>query len=87
MTTRKSQNREVRQASAKERQEYWGSKTLEEQLKALDSRLGASVGAVKQRARLASLIEERNAPKHEKVKVKQPQVRRRHKSKKDKNNG
>jgi hypothetical protein len=47
---------ERRQDEAKARNETWAKMTPAEQLQALDGRLGKSVGAVKQRARLQAAI-------------------------------
>jgi len=43
-----------------ERQEAWSKLSHQQQLVRLDARLGAGVGAVKQRARIAAAIEAKN---------------------------
>ena len=48
---------------AKERQEYYNNLSIEEKVAKLDTKLGAGAGAVRQRARLAAQLEERNKPK------------------------
>ena len=61
MPTRKGQRYrvEARQERAQERQEYWASLSPEDQLSALDERLGPGMGANRQRARLRKAIEKR----------------------------
>jgi hypothetical protein len=46
----------LRQEEAIERQQAWGKLNAAEKLAVLDARLGAGVGAKKQRARLATQI-------------------------------
>jgi hypothetical protein len=46
-----------RKAKAVARTEFWQRLSPQQQLAALDRRLGEGVGAVKQRARLAALIQ------------------------------
>lgn len=54
---------EARQRDAKLRQEYWDGLSEEKQLEALDLRLGVSMGATKQRARIVARIAQRDQPK------------------------
>jgi hypothetical protein len=81
MTTRKNHihRREGRQKDAQARQAFWAGMTPEDQLKALDDRLGAGMGATKQRARITLFIEERDKPKVQKKE--KPQRRRQRKEK------
>jgi hypothetical protein len=48
---------------AKERQDYNDTLSPQQKLERLDVKLGKGVGAVKQRARLAALMEAKNNPK------------------------
>jgi len=50
-------SKEEKRAEAKERQKKWESLTLEQQLKAIDERLGKGVGATKQRLKIKMLME------------------------------
>lgn len=50
-------NNEIKRQEAKERDAAWQKLSPKEQLEALDRRLGKDVGATRQRARLAMLIE------------------------------
>ena len=80
----------VKRAEAVERQTYYDGLSIDQKITALDTKLGVGVGAKKQRARFADLLEKKNAPivapvvqeehaekKHMKAKE------RRHKEKKD----
>lgn len=49
-------NNEYKRSEATERQAKWARLTPQQQVKALDYRLGKDVGAVKQRARIWALI-------------------------------
>lgn len=46
-----------RRTEAEARNAFWASLSPEEQLASLDARLGAGVGAIKQRAKITALIE------------------------------
>lgn len=50
--------KESRRKAVKERSEYRATLSPAKQLERLDARLGTSVGAVKERARLSKLIED-----------------------------
>jgi hypothetical protein len=54
---RNTRRRAKRRAAAEERQEAWAKMTPQQQLKALDGRLGKGVGAKKQRARIQERID------------------------------
>lgn len=54
------QDAKLRVQEAKERQDYNDGLTPQQKLEHLDKKLGVGVGAVKQRARLAGLIEKKN---------------------------
>lgn len=56
-TSPRPDNTKHRRAEAKERQEYWNGLSAKEKLARLDSKLGAGVGAVKQRAKLQDTID------------------------------
>lgn len=55
---------DIKAKEAKERQEAWSKMSPQEQLKALDTRLGKGVGAAKQRARLQALNNNPKRPVH-----------------------
>ena len=52
--------RKVRKDAADERTEYWTKLSPQQQLEALDMRLGKDTGAAKQRARLMKRIEKQS---------------------------
>lgn len=62
------QRHEKRAKEATERQEAFGKLSPQQRLHLLDARLGAGVGAVKQRAKLAKLISAPVEPKSRKSK-------------------
>jgi Spy/CpxP family protein refolding chaperone len=51
------QRRDIKQAEAKERDDYYRSLTPEQKLEKLDRKLGKGVGAVKERARIMLVME------------------------------
>jgi hypothetical protein len=53
---RRNDRQSVRRIDAEGRQEEWDKLTPQQQLSALDGRLGKGVGAEKQRARIAKTI-------------------------------
>ena len=57
--TGKVNHRQLRQEKALDRESLRSTRTPQEQLKRLDELLGVGVGAVKERARLARLIEQK----------------------------
>ncbi len=54
--------REDRQAQAQYRNEEWAGLSFEQQITALDQRLGVGQGAVKQRARIQARMEAASKP-------------------------
>jgi hypothetical protein len=54
--------REDRQAQAQYRNEEWAGLSFEQQITALDQRLGVGQGAVKQRARIQAKMEAASKP-------------------------
>lgn len=66
-------NNDSKRREATERDEAWQKLTPEQQLEALDRRLGKGQGATKQRARLAASLERRkHQPKKEEPKGAEP---------------
>lgn len=57
--------------AANERNEYCSSLNLLDRLKALDVRLGANVGAIKERARIKNILETEEIVKESKKKIKE----------------
>lgn len=70
-----------RRREAAERAAAWVELGPAGQLKALDSRLGAGVGAVKQRARIKRLLSAESGPKKGEKKPKEEKARARGKGK------
>jgi hypothetical protein len=57
---RNLQRQKDARAAAEERQENWAKLSPQEQIKALDERLGKGIGATKQRKRIMEKIEKQN---------------------------
>lgn len=53
---------DLKRREAKDRQDAYDGLSIEQKLAALDTKLGAGEGAKRQRARLATLLEKKNAP-------------------------
>lgn len=53
---------DFKRTEAKNRQDDYDGLTIEQKITALDTKLGVGVGAKRQRARLAAILEKKNAP-------------------------
>jgi hypothetical protein len=60
----------LRVAEAKERQEYADSLTVQQKIDRLDTKFGVGVGAVKERAKLATRLQSNNQVSNKKGEVK-----------------